>query len=161
MVGDAAAGWGGLPYTVRHGQGYTTYEHARLGVESRLTLFVAQDAPVKLFQLTLRNTTGRARRLSVTLYVEWVLGEDRSRTELHVVTAREPATGAVVATNTFRDEFAERVAFVDLYPGDRRITGDRTEFIGRNGSLRSPARWPATACRIASGQRSIRAAPFR
>ena len=47
----------------------------------RLTLLVAPDAPVKLFQLSLRNTSGRARRLSVTLYVDWVLGEQRAKTQ--------------------------------------------------------------------------------
>ena len=45
---------------------------------SELTLLVAPDAPVKLFRLALRNTSGRARRLSVTLYVDWVLGEQRA-----------------------------------------------------------------------------------
>ena len=36
--------------------------------------------------------------------------------------------------------FADRVAFLDLYSGaGRTITGDRTDFIGRNGTLRQPA----------------------
>ena len=131
---------GGQPYTIRHGQGYSVYEHARDGIESRLRLYVAAAEPVKVFQITLRNTSNRRRQVSVTIYAEWVLGENRERTGLHIVTRREPTTGALLASNAFRDAFADRVAFLDLFGGDERtLTGDRTEFIGRNGSLRAPA----------------------
>ena len=130
----------GQSYVVRHGQGYSAYEHTRNELASVLLLFVTPDDPVKVFHLTLSNLSSRRRRCSVTLYADWVLGENRSRTAIHVVTATEPATGAVTARNVFRQEFSSRVAFLDLSPGDARsITGDRTEFIGRNGSLGHPA----------------------
>jgi cyclic beta-1,2-glucan synthetase len=141
---------GGERYNTRHGQGFSTYEHTRDDVASELTLFVARHQPVKIFRLALTNTARTARRLSVTLYAEWVLGENRSRTATHVVTGIEPETGAVTATNSFRPDFRERVAFADLYAAaagekirsaarPRTVTGDRTEFIGRNGTLRRPA----------------------
>ena len=133
---------GGQAYTVRHGQGYSSFEHSRNGIASTVRLFVPRDEHLKIFELRLRNTSTRPRRLSATLFVEWTLGEHRSRTRLHIVTSREPATGAVLAVNAFRDTFGDRVAFVDLFvPGQtlRTVTGDRSEFIGRNGSLRSPA----------------------
>jgi cellobiose phosphorylase len=130
---------GGRPYTVRHGQGYTAYEHMRGGLASSLVLFVPPADPLKVYRLTLRNDSARRRRLTVTLYVEWVLGENRSRSQLHVVTNRDD-TGAVLAHNHFRQEFAQRTAFVDLHPGERRsVTGDRMEFLGRNGTLARPA----------------------
>jgi cyclic beta-1,2-glucan synthetase len=136
---------GGRPYTVRHGQGYSAYDHVRGGISSSLVLFVPPLDPVKAYRLTLRNDSSRRRRLTVTLYVEWVLGENRSRSHLHVITSRDD-TGAVLARNPFRQEFAQRVAFVDLHPGDgRSVTGDRMEFIGRNGTLARP-----TAMRRAS-----------
>jgi cyclic beta-1,2-glucan synthetase len=131
---------GGQPYIVRHGQGYSVYEHGRDGIDSRLRVFVAAAEQLKVFQLVLRNTSDRKRQVSVTLFVDWVLGDRRERTAMHVVTSREPATGALLASNAFRDAFGERVAFLDLYGGDNRtITADRTEFIGRNGTLASPA----------------------
>ena len=130
----------GHQYTVRHGQGFTSYEHTRDGIDSHLRLFVPSRESVKIFQLAVRNRSRRPRRVSVTLYVEWALGEDRSRSRLHIVTGLEPVTGAVIASNAFRETFSGRVAFIDLSPADgRSVTGDRTEFIGRNGTLTSPA----------------------
>ncbi len=130
----------GHQYTVRHGQGFTSYEHTRDGIDSHLRLFVPSRESVKIFQVAVRNRSRRPRRVSVTLYVEWALGEDRSRSRPHIVTGLEPATGAVIASNAFRETFSGRVAFIDLSPADgRSVTGDRTEFIGRNGTLTSPA----------------------
>ena len=82
----------GQPYTIRHGQGYSVYEHARDGIESRLRVYVAAAEPVKVFQIALRKTSSRRRQLTVTIYAEWVLGENRDRTALHIVTRREPTT---------------------------------------------------------------------
>jgi cyclic beta-1,2-glucan synthetase len=140
---------GGQRYLARHGQGFTAYEHARDAVASELVLFVPRGQPVKIFRLRLKNTAASVRRLSVTLYAEWVLGENRSRTSIHVLTGTDGATGAVTATNSFRQEFPTRTAFLDLSgaaergegpaPASRTFTADRTEFIGRNASLRRPA----------------------
>jgi cyclic beta-1,2-glucan synthetase len=133
---------GGRRYDAHHGHGYSRYVHAREDVGSELTLFVPRDQPVKIFRLALKNTGAVQRRLSITFYAEWVLGENRSRTSIHVVTASEPETGAVTACNRYRQEFPERVAFMDLSSAgarDRSFTGDRTEFIGRNGILGRPA----------------------
>ena len=68
---------GAMPYTTRHGFGYTVFEYAENGLSSELWTYVAIDAPVKLWRLRIRNSSGRARRLSVTGFVEWVLGEQR------------------------------------------------------------------------------------
>ena len=64
--------------------------------------------------LKLRNQSGRARRLSVTGYVEWVLGEQRAKSLLHVVTEIDPKSGAVFARNPYNGDFPDRVAFFDV-----------------------------------------------
>ena len=115
------------------------FEHTENGIASELTVYVAIDAPVKFAVLKLRNISGRARRLSVTGYWEWVLGELRQKILLHVQTEVDLKTGALLARNPYNTEFADRIAFIDVSEPARTLTGDRKEFLGRNGSLSNPA----------------------
>ncbi|MDO9104858.1 MAG: glucoamylase family protein [Methylovulum sp.] len=126
-------------YIIRHGQGYSRFEHASHGIHSELLQFVSPDDPVKLSALTLTNVSGRPRKLSVTAYVEWVLGASRSVTAAHIITELDPVTGALFAYNPRDAEFGERVAFADLCGLQTDWTANRSEFIGRNGSLDAPA----------------------
>ncbi len=130
---------GPLPYTTRHGFGYTVFEAQESGVVSELTVFVALDAPVKLFKLKLVNRSGRPRRLSITACFELVLGVHRGATISHVITEVDARTGALFARNSYGEEFASRIAFLECSETERSVTGDRTEFIGRGGSLARPA----------------------
>lgn len=129
---------GASAYVTRHGFGYTVFEHVEDGIESRLCVHVALEAPVKFYSLTVRNRSGRRRRLSVTGYVEWVLGDLRSKSAMHVTTEVDAQTGALFARNSFNTDFARHVAFFDTSSAARSVTGDRKEFIGRNGTLRHP-----------------------
>ncbi|MGH8125635.1 MAG: glucoamylase family protein, partial [Rhodanobacteraceae bacterium] len=63
----------GDPYRTCHGFGYSRYEHVHADLYSELTVLVAQQAPVKLTLLKLVNKSDRARRVSLTSFVEWVL----------------------------------------------------------------------------------------
>ena len=130
---------GATPYVIRHGFGYTVFEHTENGIASELWVYVAMDAPVKFTVLKVRNISGRARRLSVTGYCEWVLGDVRDKSLLHVQTEVDLKTGALLARNYYNTEFADRIAFIDVNEALRTLTGDRKEFIGRNGSLGQPA----------------------
>jgi cellobiose phosphorylase len=102
-------------------------------------VYVATDAAVKFSVLKLHNESGRPRKLSVTGYVEWVLGDLRAKSAMHVTTEIDAQCGAIFARNPFNTEFAERVAFFAVDVPTRNLSGDRAEFIGRNGSLRNPA----------------------
>jgi cellobiose phosphorylase len=130
---------GATPYVIRHGFGYTVFEHTENGIASELWVYVAMDAPVKFTVLKIRNVSGRPRRLSVTGYWEWVLGDLRQKSLLHVQTEVDLKTGALLARNYYNTEFPDRLVFLDVNDTTRTLTGDRKEFIGRNGSLSEPA----------------------
>jgi cellobiose phosphorylase len=130
---------GATPYVIRHGFGYSVFEHTENGIVSELWVYVAIDAPVKFSTVRLRNISGRPRRLSLTGYWEWVLGDVRAKSLLHVQTEVDLKTGALLARNHYNTEFPDRIAFVDVNDTTRTLTGDRKEFIGRNGTLAQPA----------------------
>ncbi|MDB6163556.1 MAG: glycosyltransferase 36 associated family protein, partial [Xanthomonadaceae bacterium] len=129
-------------YRIRHGFGYSVFEHIQDGISSELWVYVALKDAVKFSVLKLHNLSGRERRISVTGYVEWVLGDLRAKTQMHVVTEAEENTGAITARNAYNTEFEGRVCFLDADANvpltERTFTGDRVEFLGRNGSLRAP-----------------------
>lgn len=127
------------PYTTRHGFGYSVFEYCEDGIRSEQRIYVAPDAAVKYIVLRLHNVSGRRRALSATGYVEWVLGDLAAKSAMHVVTELDPASGALLARNPFHPEFGEWVSFFDVDEAERTLSGDRLEFIGRNGNLARPA----------------------
>ena len=130
---------GATPYVTRHGFGYTVFEHTERGIRSEVWVYVAMDASIKFTVLKVRNESGRSRRLSATGYAEWVLGDLRPKTTMHVITEIDPVSGALFARNPYNTEFPDRAAFFDVDEATRTVSGDRTEFLGRNGTLASPA----------------------
>ena len=130
---------GATPYVTRHGFGYSTFEHTETGISSELTVYVALDAAVKFAVLKLRNASGRNRRLTATGYVEWVLGDLAPKCAMHVVTEIDQPSGVLLARNGYNSEFAGRLAFFDVDQTARTVSGDRAEFLGRNGTAKNPA----------------------
>ena len=126
-------------YVARHGWGYSRFEHASQGIAAELLEHVPLADPLKISRLKLRNLSDRARRLSVTAYVEWVLGATRAAGAPIVTTRIDAHTGVMLANNPWNPTFGDRVAFADLAGRQTNWTGDRREFIGRNGTLAWPA----------------------
>jgi len=144
---------GTTPYVIRHGFGYTVFEHIENGIASELWIYVSTDAPVKFASLKVRNISGQPRRISLTGYWEWVLGELRQKNLLHVQTELDPKSGALFARNPYNTEFPDRVAFIDVNDASQSYTGDRREFFGRNGGPSKPAALRRTrlSCRAGAG----------
>lgn len=58
-------------YTCRHGMSYTTYECDYKGIKASQTLMVPMDDVVELWDVRLKNTTDKERRISVFSYCEF------------------------------------------------------------------------------------------
>jgi cyclic beta-1,2-glucan synthetase len=130
---------GAATYVARHGWGYSRFEHASHGIAADLLQYVPLGDPIKISRLMLHNTSGHTRHVSVSTYTEWVLGPSRTAAAMFVTTEIDSDTGAMFARNPWNTAFGSRVAFADLAGRQTEWTGDRQEFIGRNGTLESPA----------------------
>lgn len=127
-----------ITYTARHGKGYSRFTHAAHSITTDLRQYVPLSDTLKISRLVIRNSSARVRRLSLTAYVEWVLGPSRTATQAFVTTTIDDITGAMFARNLWHDAFGARTAFFDLRGLQSEWTGDRSEFIGRNESLTNP-----------------------
>ena len=128
----------GGTYIARHGRGYSRFEHSAGDLALDLLQYVPLDDPIKISRLTVRNLSNRPRRLSVTSYAEWVLGTSRGASGPFIVTGIDAGTGALFASNPWNAPSSGRVAFADMAGRQSAWTGDRREFLGRNGTLASP-----------------------
>lgn len=126
------------PYVTRHGFGYSIFQHSEDNIYSEMTMFVDLEASVKFIVLKFQNQSKRARRLSVTGYMEWILGDLKSKTQMHLLTEVQNETGAILIRNPYNTEFENRVIFFDADGENKTYTNDRVEFIGRNGIIRNP-----------------------
>jgi cyclic beta-1,2-glucan synthetase len=127
-----------VTYVARHGRGYSRFTHTAHEIAVDLVQFVPIGDSIKISRLKLHNRSSRARNLSITAYAEWVLGPSRQASAAFVTTAVDAATGAIFVRNQWNAAFGSRVAFADISGHPDDWTGDRREFIGRNGTLANP-----------------------
>ncbi len=131
----SAAGPEGGAVEVGHGLGATRFRTRGEGLELELTVFVAQDHPTRIATLSLKNLWDHPRRLTVTQYVEWVMGTSRDRTAQHLVTEIDAESGILLAWNPFTQGNPERVGFLASTSPMHGATCDRVEFLGLGGIL--------------------------
>ena len=127
------------PYTVKHGSGYSVFEHEHRQIATVLRVGLPENDPVKVQVLSITNKGASPRRLTITGYVEWVLGVNREQTRSHVRTEMVNDGKVMLARNYYDPMFAGRVAFSSTSEAVTASTADRGEFIGRNGDLEDPA----------------------
>jgi cyclic beta-1,2-glucan synthetase len=145
---ETGRAWGATPgpmrrgaeserWIVRHAAGVTRYTHREREIEQELALFVHVSAPVRFGLLTLVNHGKRPRRLSIFGYNDWTLCSPHAGDRLHVITEQHAQSSAILARNPYNRDFADRVAFTHAGALES-ATGDRLEFLGRNGSMAQP-----------------------
>jgi cyclic beta-1,2-glucan synthetase len=130
-------------YRIRHGQGYSVFEHNSHAIEQTLTTFVPMydegGDPIRAQRLRLRNASSRMRRLTITSFADLTLGADRSETQMHIITNWDSASSSIFARNAYHPYLNHHITFASMNPAPASYTGDRRTFIGRNRSLESPA----------------------
>jgi cellobiose phosphorylase len=131
-------------FSVVHGVGYSRFSQQFEEIASELTVFVAEQDPVEVFQLKLTNLSSEARELDVTSYAEWLLGfapdEHREFHKLFIETSADEGGRAVYANKNlwgFQDEHGRHnnvdwpfTAFMAVSEPLKSYDCDKESFIG-------------------------------
>ncbi len=126
-------------YTIRHGMGYTTFNHHSNGIHQSLTIFTPKEEPIKINIITLKNKSTNKRRLGVTYYLRPSMGTSEELTRQFIKTDFEKECGYLSFKNTYNSDFPNRIAFISTSENINSYTGDREEFIGQKSNLSNPA----------------------
>lgn len=124
-------------YIVRHGFGYSVFESSNLEIAHNLTMFTPLKEPVKLNILRVKNNSKSTRRLSIYSYIRPVLGVAEQSNAQYIFTKAHDS-GAVLAMNGYNNDFPDRMLFLDSSLMHQSFSGDRREFLGKDGSLKEP-----------------------
>lgn len=125
-------------YRVRHGFGYSRFYHEEDKLEQELTVFTPLEEPLKLWELKLTNQSDKVKYLSLTYYVEWVLGTNREHTNPYILTSYNNEHEYLSAQNIYTFNFSNTNAFIFSSEMIKGYTGDRQEFLGLKGSILNP-----------------------
>ncbi|QYR20334.1 glycosyl transferase family 36 [Paenibacillus sp. sptzw28] len=155
---DTGELWSGSPspvlgmeaFDAAHGFGYSRFSRQTRGIRQSMTVYVGKEDPVKFIVLRLENTGHEQRSISVAYYCNWVLGVRKQANAPYIVSEWDKETGSLLSRNAYQETFRDAVAFLHMHAetdeteyGNNEVelsyTSDRAEFIGRNGSLASPA----------------------
>ncbi|MBC3796902.1 GH36-type glycosyl hydrolase domain-containing protein [Acetobacterium tundrae] len=124
------------PYIIRHGFGYSLFEHNSHGIKQRMTQHVPVSESVKISLVNLKNDSDLERHLTLTYYIRPVLGVSDQFTAMHIKT-RLDESGALLIENPYNEDYPEQICFMDVSIRARSVTSDRKEFFG-SGDMSSP-----------------------
>ncbi len=126
------------PYIIRHGLGYSQFEYNGYGISHKLLFFASLKDHIKIAQLKLKNEGSLRRKISVTYFAEWILGNNKAQSSHYILTEKSVRPNTLVAKNPFNNEFNNRRAILSMSGKVSSYTCDRKEFLGRNGSYQNP-----------------------
>ncbi len=125
-------------YIIRHGLGYSKFEHISHGISQELTVFVPKKDRIKINYIKLKNISKEKRKLNLTYYVKPVLGVAREKTMQFIDSEFQTNPDRFIITNPYNTEFPGQMVFLSSSMNIKSYTGDNSEFLGLNGDLNSP-----------------------
>ncbi|MBB6217860.1 cellobiose phosphorylase [Anaerosolibacter carboniphilus] len=125
-------------YTIRHGLGYSVFEHNSHGIRQELTMFVPVEASVKINFIKLKNISNARRKFTITYYLRPVLGVNEQFTQQFITTEMDTSKEVILVKNSYNSDFPGRIAFVGSSEKIVSYTCDRAEFVGVNSDLTNP-----------------------
>ena len=153
-----SAAWGPVKaeyqeYEVRHGIGYSIFNHKVDNIKSEMKVFVVPHNPVEVMQVTLTNEDSVVRNLDVSTFFEWGLGnapdEHREFHKIFINSKFDKETNSLFVEKylgQFQDEKGrnnntnwEYVAFHAASETVKSFDGDRESFLGMYGCEQNPA----------------------
>lgn len=125
-------------YKVRHGFGYTVFEHNSLELEQKTTVFVPEKDSIKIFKVSLNNKCDIARSLSLTYFADIVMGVSRETSVPYIITKMNNTSNIFTAKNPYNGDFRNEILFVSCSEKINSYSADKSSFIGKGGSLAKP-----------------------
>lgn len=95
-------------YTCRHGMSYSVYECDYKGIQASQTLVVPMNDPVELWDVRLKNTTDKDRRLSLFSYCEFSFHHimiDNQNFQMSLYCAGSSYEDGIIEHDLFYEEF--------------------------------------------------------
>ena len=106
-------------YTCRHGLSYSKYHCDYSGIDAEQTLFVAMDDPVEIWDVVLRNDSGRLRKLSVFSYLEFSFHQvamDNQNFQMSLYAAGSQYEDGVIEHDLYYEEDGYQFFTADFTP---------------------------------------------
>ena len=126
-------------YRCRHGLGYSVYECSYSGITASQTLFVAMDDPVEIWDVRLRNDSGRERTLNAFSYLEFSFHQvdmDNRNFQMSLYAAGSRFEDGVIEHDLYYEEDGYQFFTSDFVPDG--FDCRRDSFIGPYRTERNP-----------------------
>lgn len=140
-------------YTCRHGMSYTTYECDYKGIKASQTLMVPMDDAVELWDVRLKNTTDKERRLSVFSYCEFSFHHimiDNQNFQMSLYCAGSSYDENIIEYDLFYEEFGYQYFASNVTPDGFDCLRD--SFLGAYRTEDNPI---AVECGTCSGSHEL------
>ena len=134
-------------YVCRHGLSYSKYLCDYRGIHAEQTLFVAQDDPVKIWDVVIRNDSNRVRNLSAYSYCEFSFHQidmDNRNFQMSLYAAGSRYADGVIEHDLYYEEDGYQFFTANFEPDGFDCLRD--SFIGAYHTERNPVAVQNGAC---------------